>query len=220
MKSYILDIIPKIQSYSKQLDDLSLLTNQHWVLFESIGSSKITYIFKTDGQLLLSRNGKVSKGRWEYLSNNSILIDIDNESLLYKQGFFDKDVLALKIDNSDKYSLLLNENNVNGELGSVRELTEFLTSKYLESNNEISRPSSTKENELRNPQFDVEKEIPIFEKIVKKIGLTLFFIFGGIGLLLIIFNNYAFARIDSYLKILAILATVSLVVGLKFKIRE
>jgi hypothetical protein len=45
MKTYIADIIPNIQRYSKRLDDLPSL--------------KTTYIFRSNGELLISENGTV-----------------------------------------------------------------------------------------------------------------------------------------------------------------
>ena len=36
MKTYISDIIPKIQRFSQKLDNLTLLTNQHWVVIDDI----------------------------------------------------------------------------------------------------------------------------------------------------------------------------------------
>jgi len=131
MKTFALDIIPKIQIFSKKLDDVTLLTNQHWVVFSTIATTKSVYIFRRNNELLLSTNGNVTKGKWEYLGNNSILIDIENQSYLYKHGFIDSDVLALKTDNNNDYAVLLNENKFDGELNSINDITKFLENKYL-----------------------------------------------------------------------------------------
>lgn len=44
MKTFIADIIPKIERFSEKLDNLTLLTNQHWVVFEDIKNSKNVYV--------------------------------------------------------------------------------------------------------------------------------------------------------------------------------
>ncbi len=132
MKTFLLDILPKIQNFSQKLDDISLLTNQHWVLMGSIGSDKTIYIFRLNNELLVSTNGKVTKGKWEYLGNNSILVDINDESYLFKHGFFDSTVLALKADNSEEYTVFVNENKFEGELNSINKLLKFLETKYLD----------------------------------------------------------------------------------------
>ena len=67
MKTYIADIIPKLQRFSQKLDNLTLLTNQHWVVLDELESSKTVFIFRSNNELLISRNGKVEKAKWEYL---------------------------------------------------------------------------------------------------------------------------------------------------------
>ncbi len=87
MKYFVLDIIPKIQAFSKKLDELTLLTNQNWVSVNEINTSKTVFIFRTNNQLLISENGKIEKGAtWEYIGNNSLIIDRQNESYLFKHG--------------------------------------------------------------------------------------------------------------------------------------
>jgi hypothetical protein len=132
MKTYIADIIPKIQRFSQRLDDLTNLTNQHWVVVDEISTSKNVYIFRTNNELLISQNGRVEKAKWEYLGNNSLLIDKSEESYLFKHGFLDENVLALKIDSKDEYAFLINENKYDGELNSIDRIADFLTKKYLE----------------------------------------------------------------------------------------
>jgi len=132
MKTYFLDLIPRLQRFSQKLDDLKKLTNQHWVVVDDIANSKNIYIFRTNNELLISQNGKVEKAKWEYLGNNSLLIDKKEESYLFKHGFLDENVLALKVDSKDEYAFLVNENKYDGELNSVSKIAEFLTNKYLE----------------------------------------------------------------------------------------
>lgn len=132
MKTFFSDIIPKLQRFSSKIDNLTLLTNQHWVLIDDLNVNKTIYIFRSNNDLLISQNGIVEKAKWEYLGNNSLLIDKKNESFLYKHGFFDENVLALKIDSKDEYAFLINENKYDGELNSIERIFEFLTKKYIE----------------------------------------------------------------------------------------
>ena len=119
MKTFLLDIFPKLQKFSEKLDNLTLLTNQHWVYIDEILSNKTVYIFRTNNELIISTNGKVEKAKWEYLGNKSILIDKISESYLFKHGFFDENVLALKVDSSEEYAVFVNENRYQGELNSI-----------------------------------------------------------------------------------------------------
>lgn len=143
MKTYISDLIPKLQRFSQKLDNLTLLTNQHWVVIDDIGNNKNVYIFRANNDLLISQNGKVEKAKWEYLGNNSLLIDKNEDSYLYKHGFFDENILALKVDSKDEYAFLINENKYDGELNSLDKVIDFLTKKYLEPHLRQSIEAST-----------------------------------------------------------------------------
>lgn len=131
MRTYISDIIPRIQKFSQQLDNLTLLTNQHWVVIDDIDEKKNVYIFRQNNELLISRNGKVERAKWEYLGNNSLLIDLKEQSYLFRHGFFDENVLALKLDSKEEYAFLVNENKYDRELNSSKSVTEFLNRNYI-----------------------------------------------------------------------------------------
>jgi len=132
MKTFISDIIPKIQRFSQKLDNLTLLTNQHWVVIDNINNNKNVYIFRANNDLLISQNGRVEKAKWEYLGNNSLLIDKKDEIYLFKHGFFDENILALKVDSKDEYAFLINENNYDGDINSLEKVIDFLTRRYIE----------------------------------------------------------------------------------------
>lgn len=134
MKTFISDLIPKLQKYSQRLDNLTLLTNQHWVVIDEIKDSKYVYIFRSNNELLISQNGIVEKAKWEYIGNNSLLIDRIEESYLFKQGFFDENILALKVDSKNEYAFLINENKYNGDLNSIDHIIAFLKRKYIQPN--------------------------------------------------------------------------------------
>ncbi len=162
MRTFIADIIPKIQRYSKKLDDLTKLTNQHWVSLGDINQNKKVFIFRQNNQLLISENGIVEKGSWEYLGNQSLLIDTKQESYLLKHGFFDENVIALKLDSTDSYAFFINETKYDKELNNINDIIRFLSDKYL---NEKSSPggigTQTRQNltskKLPTPNMWVEQ---------------------------------------------------------------
>ncbi len=131
MITFIADLIPKLQKYSQKLDNLTLLTNQHWVIVDEIANSKTVYIFRPNNELLISKNGKVDKAKWEYLGNSTLLIDLKDGSFLFRHGFFDENVLALKIDGKNEYAFLVNETRYDKELNSSEAVLEFLQKTYL-----------------------------------------------------------------------------------------
>jgi hypothetical protein len=167
MKTFLADIFPKIQRFSDKLDNLTLLTNQHWVSIDDILTTKTVYIFRNNNELLVSTNGKVEKERWEYLGNKSLLID----SYLFKHGFFDENILALKVDSSEEYAVFVNENNYDGELNSIERVFDFLRRKYLDptikstienTTGQIINPSEITfiKYETDKGQIEVSQELP------------------------------------------------------------
>jgi hypothetical protein len=150
MRTFISDLIPKLQRFSQKLDNLTLLTNQHWVVIDDISNNKNVYIFRANNDLFISQNGKVEKAKWEYLGNNSLLIDRKDESYLFKHGFFDENILALKVDSKDEYAFLINENKYDGELNSIDRIIDFLTKKYIEPQTRKKEPQTRKNSEETN----------------------------------------------------------------------
>ena len=64
MKTYLLDLIPRIKSFSKRLDDLTVLLNKNWIVYDENSTDKTVFIFRGKGnQLLIATNGK--KGFYE-----------------------------------------------------------------------------------------------------------------------------------------------------------
>lgn len=137
MKTFFSDLIPKVSRYSDKLDNLTLLTDQHWVSLGELSDTKVVYIFRPNGDLLISRNGIVEKARWEYLGHKSLLLETKAENYLFKQDFNDGNVLALRVDSKDLYAFLINESKFNSELNSMEAVNYFLKSKYLDRNVKI-----------------------------------------------------------------------------------
>ena len=131
MKTFFLSIIPRIKEFSKKLDDISLLTGQHWVVIDEILESKSVYIFRPNNQLLISKNGIVKKARWDYIGNNSILIDIGEDSYLFNHGFLDENILALRLDGGNEFFILLNQSRFHEGLNNIQKINEFLTQNYI-----------------------------------------------------------------------------------------
>jgi len=125
MLSYFAKLLERIQNYSTRLDNSSLLMNQKWVLIETINKSKVIYIFRSNNQLLISKDGIVEKGEWDCLDQNTLLIETKDKSYLYRNGFFDELILVLKLDNKKDFSILVNENKSGGELNTLSSMFDF-----------------------------------------------------------------------------------------------
>jgi hypothetical protein len=110
---YIHNIINRIKRFSLKLERIELFVDKPWVIIDDDKCYQ-KYVFKRDKTLILSVNGKVQIGSWDYIpSANSILIDRVTDKILLNQLYFDEASMALKMDGfTDEYFFLVNENLV------------------------------------------------------------------------------------------------------------
>ena len=109
MKTYIDNLLPRIKSFSQDLDRKEIFIDIPWITIDS-DLNKSKYIFKRNGELVMSLDGQVKIGKWEYLAPaKSLLIDRIEDKILLNQYFVDTAVMALKMDNTDKSFILANE---------------------------------------------------------------------------------------------------------------
>jgi hypothetical protein len=167
MKTFILDIIPKIQGFSKKLDNIAILTNKNWIILDDKLEKKIVFIFREkENQLLISENGKIEKANWEYLGNNTLLIDRKDGSFLFRHGFIDDNILALKVDGKNEYALFVNEDKYNKQLNSINTIQKFLEINYIDKNKKQS-VSRSKEIKKFDPNASLQLHLNLISIIEK-----------------------------------------------------
>lgn len=128
MKIYLQDIVNRLSQFSEKLDNTTLFIDKPWVLIDS-NSDYHKYIFKRNGELVMSLNGQVQIGKWEYLSAaKSILIDRIKDKVLLNQSFFDSAVMVLKIDGSNNQLFVLANETIIPDL-DVKKYLQTLTYK-------------------------------------------------------------------------------------------
>lgn len=113
MKVYLKSIVNQLQNYNTTLDKTSILIDKPWALIdEEFEMQKL--IFKKDKELILSKNGQVQIGKWDYFPEaKSLLIDRNTDKILCNEAFIDKGVLILKLDGTEnRFFMLANENLV------------------------------------------------------------------------------------------------------------
>ncbi|MFT4738283.1 MAG: hypothetical protein ACI8QD_001363 [Cyclobacteriaceae bacterium] len=74
--SILSDIWSEVKSQSKAFSSKRELQKNNWVLLPEGDQlpEKTVLIFKTGGELLVSKSGVISKERWEFLNDNTISI--------------------------------------------------------------------------------------------------------------------------------------------------
>ena len=99
MKEYLSHLLPRLIEFNDSLDRKELFVEQPWVYIDE-NRNKQQYIFRRDGKLIISFNGDVRIGTWEYISaTDGLLIDRGTDKVLLKQRFIDRGVLLLRKDN-------------------------------------------------------------------------------------------------------------------------
>jgi hypothetical protein len=98
MQAYLENTLQRLKAFSKSLETKSILIDQPWVLVED-GKAIQKMIFKKNGELILSSNGNVTIGSWEYLAQaKSLLIDRGADKILVNESFVNENVMVLAKD--------------------------------------------------------------------------------------------------------------------------
>ena len=113
MKIFLQNIVRGLKNFSKSLDKKSILVEKPWALIDSDFEIQ-KLIFKKNKELIMSKDGQVVMGKWDYLPEaKSLLIDRGKDTILCNEGFIDDGVLVLKMDGTNNnFFVLANENIV------------------------------------------------------------------------------------------------------------
>lgn len=113
MKSYLQNIVPQLKNFSLSLDKAAILINKPWAFIDDEGEVQ-KLIFKKNKELILSKNGKVTEGKWDYFPEaKSLLIDRGTDKILCNEAMIDDAVLIMKLDGTNnQFFVLANENIV------------------------------------------------------------------------------------------------------------
>lgn len=129
MIEYIRNILPRIQQYSKSLDHKENYVDKPWIFIDDNNSTH-EYEFCRDGRLIMSLNGQVQFGKWEYRpATQRLLIERPTDAILMQSAFIDDGLMILKKSASDDPTFILVNSAVIPDLDVVGYLQRFLSSK-------------------------------------------------------------------------------------------
>ena len=105
--------VNQLQNYSRSLTKKALFIDKPWTHIDEDNEIQ-KLIFKKNSELVISKNGNVKLGKWEYLPEaKSLLIDRGGDIILCNEGFVDEAALILKKDGTqNQYFVLANENRL------------------------------------------------------------------------------------------------------------
>lgn len=143
MKEFLLNILPRIKTFSEELDIAERIVDHPWVWINE-GAANQKLIFRRGGDLLMINNGNVQVGSWEIIKSlNSILIDRKTDKILMNYAFANEFVMLLRKDSTDEIVPFVNE----AKLPNL-DFTNYL--KSLENSRINSDPSSRQELQIKS----------------------------------------------------------------------
>lgn len=126
MNVYLKSIVRQLKNHSATLEKTSLFLDKPWALIDDeLELQKL--IFKGNKELILSKNGQVQMGKWDYFPEaKSILIDRgNNDRILCNEAFIDKGVMILRKDGTENNFFILANENIVPDLDANRYLKEL-----------------------------------------------------------------------------------------------
>jgi len=114
MKNLFKGIISTTKSLGEKFENYTLLVDKVWFLITSNHlESKTTYIFRSkNDELLISTNGNIKKGKWEYIkTSNCLLLDIDGVSKLFQVLYTREHYLVFQNDFHPALFVFVNESH-------------------------------------------------------------------------------------------------------------
>jgi len=195
MKRYLKSIFPKIINYSKKLDDFSVLTDKQWVVLSEDTNAREVWIFKNDGNLIISLDGIADKGTWDYFKEaKSIYIEVGKQNRLFNLAFVDDIALLMKLDGTNQVFAFANENKIQKEF----KLLQYLDEKY------VRKPKPLPIKPPKDPEQEKSKELiaqanyKINQYVFRFIGIIVLSVIFGIFLFNSKFNIAIYISILIY----------------------
>lgn len=180
MLQFLSDIIPSLVRLNERLDNTTILKSKDWIQVledpENRGylnsSLKISYNFKENPNILrITENGITKKGFWEYLVGNKIELEIEGTCYKFVHKFHDNNKLALMLDGSNKFILLISETEYQSLSNTQLSINQYIESNISSYTNRQISPTlniSISENE----SFDINNFSSFLEEI-NKLKITL-----------------------------------------------
>jgi len=130
-KGYLKKLFPRIKEFSLSLEKKEVFIDIPWVWVNGDNTQQ-KFIFKRNGELIMSLNGQVTIGKWEYIhSAKCLLIDRIHDKILLNHGFFDEAVMILKMDGLNGENFIL----ANEQLIPDLDIEKYLKDLYYSKNN-------------------------------------------------------------------------------------
>lgn len=126
MRTFFLDFLPRLKRMDKKLNLVTTVTSRTWVLVQEGSASKVAFLFGDDNVLRLSENGKIVRGKWLYLLQGSLEIELYDTAYLFVPIIPQDDILILNLHDTSECVVLVDEKRYSKEIASLGQLKEYL----------------------------------------------------------------------------------------------
>ncbi len=114
MKNLFKGIVSTTKSLGEKFENYTMLVDKIWFLITADHyENKTTYIFRSkDDELLISTNGVIEKGKWEYIkTSNCLLLEIKGVSKLFQVLYTREHYLIFQNDFNPELFVFVNESH-------------------------------------------------------------------------------------------------------------
>lgn len=147
MREFVLSIPDGIKQAGEKLNLKASLCDKPWIVYND-EDAKVVFIFNADGDLLVSTNGRVEFAKWQYVkANGCVLITLNGNTTMYRVGFADKLLMALQVDGTSEYLLLINENEEGKLLSTLDKILDYISKPKVISEPKVHHTSQNNSNE-------------------------------------------------------------------------
>lgn len=173
MKEFLKNILTKIKDTGIVTVDVSFLKDNSWFyITDEVFLKKIVYIFRNNGELLISTDGDITRAKWEELihSTNSLILEIDQRATLYNIIYLTSEYLIVLKDGTEeikvfikqqryisKFSSGLMENHATDVLNDLNHVLNEKNTNIFPLNNQLSagksRQSLPQYKEYYSPEY-------------------------------------------------------------------
>ena len=108
MHEYLNNLLPRLKTLSKTLNQVEIFADKEWVFLDANSNNPHLYTFLRDQRLIVSVYSENKIGKWEILPTGKLLIEFSNEPpMLLENAFVNKVVLILKKNGKNDQPFIL-----------------------------------------------------------------------------------------------------------------